>query len=148
MADKHVGQLSFARIYSGPLKAGSYALNSTKDARERVGRIMKMHANKREDLDVAYAGEIVAVAGLKQVTTGDTICAESHPVILEAMDFPAPVISLAIEPKTRPDQEKLGVALGRLARRTHHSASRLTRRLIRRLFPEWANCILKSSLIA
>jgi elongation factor G len=115
MADKHVGQLSFARIYSGHLKAGSYVLNSTKDARERVGRIMKMHANKREDVEEAYAGEIVAVAGLKQVTTGDTICAESHPVILEAMEFPAPVISLAIEPKTRPDQEKLGVALGRLA---------------------------------
>jgi elongation factor G len=115
MADKHVGQLSFARIYSGSLKAGSYVLNSTKGAKERVGRIMKMHANKREDVDEAYAGEIVAVAGLKQVTTGDTICAESHPVILEAMEFPAPVISLAIEPKTRPDQEKLGVALGRLA---------------------------------
>ena len=82
---------------------------------ERVGRIMKMHANKREDVDEAYAGEIVAVAGLKQVTTGDTICAESHPVILEAMEFPQPVISLAIEPKTRPDQEKLGIALGRLA---------------------------------
>ncbi|MGH9938914.1 MAG: elongation factor G [Blastocatellia bacterium] len=115
MADKHVGQLSFARIYSGTLKSGSYVLNSTKDNRERVGRIMRMHANKREDVDEAYAGEIVAVAGLKQVTTGDTICAESHPVILEAMEFPAPVISLAIEPKTRPDQEKLGIALGRLA---------------------------------
>jgi elongation factor G len=115
MADKHVGQLSFARIYSGALKAGSYVLNSTRGSRERVGRIMKMHANKREDVDEAYAGEIVAVAGLKQVTTGDTICAESHPVILEAMEFPAPVISLAIEPKTRPDQEKLGIALGRLA---------------------------------
>ncbi|HEV2664071.1 MAG TPA: elongation factor G [Blastocatellia bacterium] len=115
MADKHVGQLSFARIYSGALKAGSYVINSTRDNRERVGRIMKMHANKREDVDEAYAGEIVAVAGVKQVTTGDTICAESHPVILEAMEFPAPVISLAIEPKTRPDQEKLGIALGRLA---------------------------------
>jgi len=115
MADKHVGQLSFVRIYSGTLKSGSYVLNSTRGARERVGRIMKMHANKREDVDEAYAGEIVAVAGLKQVTTGDTICAESHPVILEAMEFPAPVISLAIEPKTRPDQEKLGIALGRLA---------------------------------
>ena len=115
MADKHVGQLSFARIYSGALKAGSYVLNSTRGSKERVGRIMKMHANKREDVDEAYAGEIVAVAGLKQVTTGDTICAESRPVILEAMEFPAPVISLAIEPKTRPDQEKLGIALGRLA---------------------------------
>jgi elongation factor G len=115
MADKHVGQLSFTRIYSGTLKSGSYVLNSTKDNRERVGRIMRMHANKREDVEEAYAGEIVAVAGLKQVTTGDTICAESHPVILEAMEFPTPVISLAIEPKTRPDQEKLGIALGRLA---------------------------------
>jgi elongation factor G len=115
MADTHVGQLSFARIYSGALKAGSYVLNSTRGSKERVGRIMKMHANKREDVDEAFAGEIVAVAGLKQVTTGDTICAESHPVILEAMEFPAPVISLAIEPKTRPDQEKLGIALGRLA---------------------------------
>jgi elongation factor G len=115
MADKHVGQLSFARIYSGTLKSGSYVLNSTKDNRERVGRIMKMHANKREDVDEAYAGEIVAIAGLKQVTTGDTICAESHPVVLEAMEFPTPVISLAIEPKTRQDQEKLGIALGRLA---------------------------------
>ncbi|MEP7273032.1 MAG: elongation factor G, partial [Acidobacteriota bacterium] len=115
MADKHVGQLSFARIYSGTLKAGSYVFNSTKDSRERVGRILKMHANKREDIDEAYAGEIVAVAGLKQVTTGDTICSESHQVILEAMEFPTPVISLAIEPKTRPDQEKLSIALGRLA---------------------------------
>jgi elongation factor G len=115
MADKHVGQLSFTRIYSGSLKAGSYVLNSTKDSKERVGRIMKMHANKREDVEEAYAGEIVAIAGLKQVTTGDTICAESHPVILEAMEFPTPVISLAIEPKTRQDQEKLGVAMSRLA---------------------------------
>ncbi len=115
MADKHVGQLSFTRIYSGTLKSGSYVLNSTKDTRERVGRIMRMHANKREDVDEAYAGEIVAVAGLKQVTTGDTICSESHPVVLEAMEFPTPVISLAIEPKTRPDQEKLGVALSKLA---------------------------------
>ncbi len=115
MADKHIGQLAFTRIYSGSLKSGSYVLNSTRGSKERVGRVMKMHANKREDVDEAYAGEIVAIAGLKQVTTGDTICAESHPVVLEAMEFPAPVISLAIEPKTRPDQEKLGVALSRLA---------------------------------
>ncbi|HQR33812.1 MAG TPA: elongation factor G [Blastocatellia bacterium] len=115
MADKHVGQLSFVRIYSGTLKSGSYVLNSTKDNKERVGRIMKMHANKREDVEEAYAGEIVAVAGLKQVTTGDTICIESEPVILEEMEFPTPVISLAIEPKTRQDQEKLGIAMGRLA---------------------------------
>ncbi len=115
MADKHVGQLSFARIYSGTLKAGSYVFNSTKENKERVGRIMKMHANKREDVEEAYAGEIVAVAGLKQVTTGDTICDDNNVVVLEAMEFPTPVISLAIEPKTRQDQEKLGIALGRLA---------------------------------
>src|ERR1041384_3103364 len=115
MADKHVGQLSFVRIYSGTLKSGSYTLNSTRGSKERVGRIMRMHANKREDIEQASAGEIVAVAGLKQVTTGDTICEESRPVVLEALEFPAPVISQAIEPKTRPDQEKLGIGLQRLA---------------------------------
>jgi elongation factor G len=115
MADKHVGQLSFTRIYSGTLKSGSYVYNSTRENRERVGRILKMHANKREDVEEAYAGEIVAIAGLKNVTTGDTICLESNSVILEAMEFPVPVISLAIEPKTRPDQEKLGIALAKLA---------------------------------
>jgi elongation factor G len=115
MGDKHVGQLSFVRIYSGTLKAGSYTLNSTKGSKERVGRIMCMHANKREDVEQATAGEIVAVAGLKQVTTGDTICEESRPIVLEALEFPAPVISQAIEPKTRQDQEKLGIGLQRLA---------------------------------
>jgi elongation factor G len=115
MADKHVGQLSFARIYSGTLKSGSYVLNSTKDTRERIGRIMQMHANKREEVAEAYAGEIVALVGLKSGTTGDTICVESSPVILEEMIFPTPVISLAIEPKTRPDQEKLSLAMARLA---------------------------------
>ena len=115
MADKHIGQLSFARIYSGTVKSGSYTLNTTKGAKERVGRIMRMHANKREDIESASAGEIVALAGLKQVTTGDTICDESHPVILEALEFPAPVIAQAIEPKTRQDQEKLGIGLQRLA---------------------------------
>jgi elongation factor G len=115
MADKHVGQLSFVRIYSGTLKAGSYTLNSTRGSKERVGRIMRMHANKREDIEAASAGEIVAVAGLKQVTTGDTICEESRPIILEALEFPAPVIAQAIEPKTRQDQEKLSIGLQRLA---------------------------------
>ncbi len=115
MTDKHVGQLSFVRIYSGTLRSGSYTLNSTRDVKERVGRIMRMHANKREDIEQASAGEIVAVAGLKQVTTGDTICEESRPVILEALEFPAPVISQAIEPRTRQDQEKLGTGLQKLA---------------------------------
>src|SRR5687768_8715546 len=115
MADKHLGQLSFVRIYSGTIKSGSYAYNSAKDTKERVGRLLRMHANKREDIDEASAGEIIAIGGMKQVTTGDTVCDENKPVILEAIDFPAPVIRVAVEPKTRADQDKLGVALGRLA---------------------------------
>src|SRR5437763_6402356 len=115
MADKHLGQLSFVRIYSGTIKSGSYAYNSAKDSRERVGRLMRMHANKREDIEVASAGEIIAIGGMKQVTTGDTICDENKPIILEAIEFPAPVIRVAVEPKTRADQDKLGIALGRLA---------------------------------
>src|SRR5256885_17267369 len=115
MGDKHLGQLSFVRIYSGTIKSGSYAYNSAKDTRERVGRLMRMHANKREDIDSASAGEIIAIGGREQVTTGDTICDENKPIILEAIEFPAPVIRVAVEPKTRADQDKLGVALGRLA---------------------------------
>jgi elongation factor G len=115
MADKHLGQLSFVRIYSGTIKAGSYAFNSVKNSKERVGRLMRMHANKREDIEEASAGEIIAIGGMKQVTTGDTICDDNKPVILEAMEFPTPVIRVAVEPKTRQDQDKLGVALGRLA---------------------------------
>jgi len=115
MADKHLGQLSFVRIYSGTTKAGSYAYNPVKDAKERVGRLMRMHANKREDIEDASAGEIIAIGGMKQVTTGDTICDENKPIVLEAMEFPAPVIRVAVEPKTRQDQDKLGVALNRLA---------------------------------
>src|SRR3989442_4935351 len=115
MADKHLGQLSFVRIYSGTIKSGSYAYNAAKDTRERVGRLMRMHANKREDIEAASAGEIIAIGGMKQVTTGDTICDENKPVMLEAIEFPAPVIRVAVEPKTRADQDKLGIALGRLA---------------------------------
>ena len=115
MADKHLGQLSFVRIYSGTIRAGSYAYNPIKDTRERVGRLMQMHANKREDIEDASAGEIVAIGGMKQVTTGDTVCDENKPIILEKMEFPAPVIRVAVEPKTRQDQDKLGVALDRLA---------------------------------
>jgi elongation factor G len=115
MADKHLGQLSFVRIYSGKIKAGSYAYNPTKDSKERVGRLMRMHANKREDIEEASAGEIIAIGGMKQVTTGDTICDEAKPIILEAMEFPTPVVRVAVEPKTRQDQDKLGTALSRLA---------------------------------
>jgi len=115
MSDKHLGQLSFVRIYSGTIKAGSYAYSPTKDTKERVGRLMRMHANKREDIDEASAGEIIAIGGMKQVTTGDTVCDDNKPIILERMEFPAPVIRVAVEPKTRQDQDKLGVALNRLA---------------------------------
>jgi elongation factor G len=115
MADKHLGQLSFVRIYSGTIKAGSYAYNPGKGTKERVGRLMRMHANKREDIEDASAGEIIAIGGMKQVTTGDTVCDETKPIILEKMEFPAPVIRVAVEPKTRQDQDKLGVALNRLA---------------------------------
>ena len=115
MADKHLGQLSFVRIYSGTVKKGSYAYNSVKGSKERVGRLLRMHANDREDIDEASAGEIIAIGGMKQVTTGDTVCDENKPIILEAMEFPAPVIRVAVEPKTRADQDKLGTALSRLA---------------------------------
>jgi elongation factor G len=115
MADKHLGQLSFVRIYSGTVSGGSYVFNSVKGTKERVGRLMRMHANKREDIETASAGEIIAIGGMKQVTTGDTVCDENKPIILEAMEFPAPVIRVAVEPKTRADQDKLGTALSRLA---------------------------------
>jgi elongation factor G len=115
MTDPFVGQLTFFRVYSGVMNAGSYIYNATKDNKERVGRILKMHANKREDIDVVQAGDIAAAVGLKNTTTGDTLCDPSHPVILESMEFPEPVISVAIEPKTKADQEKLGSSLAKLA---------------------------------
>ena len=115
MADKHLGQLAFVRIYSGTVNSGSYVTNTIKDSKERVGRLMLMHANKREDVDTASAGEIVAIGGMKNTTTGDTISDESKPIILESMDFPEPVVRVAVEPKTRQDQDKMGIALNRLA---------------------------------
>ncbi|MGI8698565.1 MAG: elongation factor G, partial [Mycobacteriales bacterium] len=115
MSDKYLGKLTYIRIYSGRLAKGSAVENSTKGRKERIGRILQMHANNQEDRDAAIAGQIVAVVGLKQTTTGDTLCDPAAPVILESMSFPAPVISVAIEPKTKADQEKLGVAIQRLA---------------------------------
>ena len=112
--DPHVGKLTFFRVYSGKIEAGSYIYNSTKDIRERVGRILLMHSNQREEIKEAFAGEIVALVGLKDTSTGDTLCDESKPIVLEKISFPEPVISLAIEPKTKSDQEKLGFALKRL----------------------------------
>ena len=115
MADPFVGKLAFFRVYSGTLNSGSYVLNATKEKKERVGRILQMHANKREELDKVYSGDIAAAVGFKLTSTGDTICDEQHPVILESMEFPEPVIELAIEPKTKAGQGKLGESLAKLA---------------------------------
>src|SRR5688500_654871 len=113
--DPFVGKLTFFRVYSGVLDSGSYVYNSTKDKRERVGRLLQMHANKREEITEVRAGDIAAAIGLKDTRTGDTLCSEENPLILEAMKFPAPVIDVAIEPKTKADQDKLAIALQKLA---------------------------------
>ena len=115
MTDPYVGRLCFFRVYSGTLNTGSAVLNATKGKRERVGRLLQMHANHREDLETVYSGDIAAVVGLKNTTTGDTLCDEKHPIILESMEFPEPVIRVAIEPKTKAGQEKMGIALAKLA---------------------------------
>src|SRR4029077_15978365 len=115
MSDQHLGKLTYIRIYSGTLEAGKQVLNSTKGRRERVGKIYQMHANKREERPFAIAGQIVAVMGLKDTTTGDTLTDQARQVILESMTFPAPVINVAIEPRTKGDQDKLGIAIQRLA---------------------------------
>jgi elongation factor G len=115
MDDPFVGTITFCRVYSGKIESGANVINSTRDKKERVGRMLLMHANNREDIKEAYAGDIVALAGLKDVRTGDTLCDPGKPVILEKMEFPEPVIEIAIEPKTKADQEKLGIALAKLA---------------------------------
>ena len=115
MTDPYVGKLTFFRVYSGTLQSGSYVYNSTKGKKERIGRILQMHANNRKEIDVVYSGDIAAAVGLKDTTTGDTLCDESKPIILESMEFPDPVISVAVEPSTKNDQEKMGVALQKLA---------------------------------
>lgn len=115
MADPFVGKLAFFRVYSGTLKSGSYVYNSTKDKKERIGRILQMHANRREEIEEVYSGDIAAAVGLKDTTTGDTLCDEKHAIILESMEFPDPVIEIAIEPKTKAGQDKMGLALAKLA---------------------------------
>ena len=114
-ADPFVGKLCYFRVYSGTLSAGATVYNSVKDSNERIGRILQMHANHRQDIDIVYAGDIAAAIGVKNTTTGDTLCDEKHPVILESMEFPEPVIRVAIEPKTKAGQEKMGIALAKLA---------------------------------
>jgi elongation factor G len=115
MTDPYVGRLTFFRVYSGVLSAGSYVVNATKGKRERVGRILQMHANSRQEISEVHSGDIAAAVGLKDTTTGDTLCDEKNPVILESMNFPEPVIQLAVEPKTKADQDKMGIALQKLA---------------------------------
>ena len=138
MTDPFVGKLAFIRVYSGTLTSGSYVLNATKDKKERVGRILQMHANKRQELDKVYAGDIAAAVGLKLTTTGDTICDEQHPVILESMEFPEPVIELAIEPTSKAGQQKLGESLAKL------SVPIRIRKPGRPSSPGWGNSIWKS----
>ena len=115
MTDPFVGKLSFFRVYSGTATAGSYVLNSSKGKKERFGRIVQMHANSRKEIDQVWAGDIAAAVGLKVTTTGDTLCDEKDPIILESMEFPEPVIELSLEPKTKADQDKMGLALAKLA---------------------------------
>ncbi|MGL4589637.1 MAG: elongation factor G [Mycoplasmatales bacterium] len=115
MTDPYVGKLSFFRVYSGTLNAGSYVTNATKGKKERIGRLLQMHANTREEIDIVYSGDIAAAVGLKDTTTGDSLCDEKHPIVLESMNFPEPVISVAIEPKTKADQDKMGLALSKLS---------------------------------
>lgn len=121
MSDPYVGKLTFLRVYSGVLHAGSYVYNSTKNKKERVGRLLHMHANHREDVDAVYAGDICAAIGLSNTTTGDTLCDENHPIVLESMEFPEPVIQVAIEPKTKADQEKMVLHCKDLQKKTQHS---------------------------
>src|SRR5215469_2838710 len=109
MSDPYVGTLTFLRVYAGVMTTGSYVYNSVKGKKERIGRLLKMHANKREEIKEVYAGDIAAAVGLRDCTTGDTVCNEGRPIILESIEFPEPVISLAIEPKTKADQERLGL---------------------------------------
>ena len=115
MTDPFVGRITFVRVYTGTLKSGSYVLNSVSGQKERIGRLLQMHANNRTEIDEIPAGNIGAVIGLKDTKTGDTLCDETHPIVLERMNFPEPVISISVEPKTKADQEKMGVALNKLA---------------------------------
>ena len=141
MNDPFVGSLTFCRVYSGVLEAGTSAYNTVKENKERVGRMLLMHANHREDVKEARAGDIIAVAGLKNVTTGDTLCDSENPIILERMEFPDPVIEVAVEPKTKADQEKMGVALGRLAKEDLLLELLQMMIVVKQLLREWANYI-------
>ena len=139
MADPYVGKLAFFRVYSGTLESGSYVFNSTKGKKERIGRILQMHANTRKEIDMVYAGDIAAAVGLKDTTTGDTLCDEKNPVILESMEFPEPVISVAVEPKTKADQEKWVQLLLVWQKKILLSKFVLMKKQVKLLSPVWAN---------
>ena len=145
MADPYVGKLAFFRVYSGTLDSGSYVYNSTKGKKERVGRILQMHANKREDIEKVYSGDIAAAVGLKVTTTGDTLCDEKHEIILESMEFPDPVIEIAIEPKQRLDRKKWVLLWQNWQKKTLRSRHIRTRIPDRRSSQVWVNFIWKSS---
>ena len=145
MTDPFVGKLAYFRVYSGVMNSGSYVLNATKDKKERVGRILQMHANKRHELEKVYSGDIAAAIGFKFSTTGDTICDEQHPVILESMEFPEPVIDIAIEPKTKAGQDKMGELLQNWLRRIRPSVLIQTKRLVRQSSLVWASSIWRLS---
>jgi elongation factor G len=148
MTDPFVGSLTFVRIYSGVLASGAQVLNTIKNNRERIGRMLQMHANHREDIKEARAGDIVALAGLKHTTTGDTLSDPAHPVVLERMEFPDPVIEIAVEPKTKSDQEKMGQALARLATEDPSFRVSSIRRADKPSSRGWANSISRSSSTA
>ena len=144
--DPFVGKICFFRVYSGTLEKGSYVLNSCKGKRERMGRILQMHANHREDLDIVYSGDIAAAVGLQNTTTGETLCDEKHPIILESMDFPEPVIRVAIEPKTKAGQEKMGIALAKLAEEDPTFKTYTDEETGQTIIAVWVNFTLKLSL--
>ena len=148
MVDPYVGQLVFVRVYSGVLEAGSYVYNSTKGKQERIGGLMKMHANKREDVKEIQAGDIGAVIGLKNTATGDTLCDISQSVVLEAMTFPEPVMAIAIEPKTKADSDKLGMSLSKISREDPTFRYELTKKPVKPSFLVWASYTSKFSWTA
>jgi elongation factor G len=148
MSDKHVGHLTYLRVYSGTMKTGDQVLNVRRDRKERVGRLLQMHANKRQEIADAAAGDIIAAVGFKSVSTGDTLCDPRHPIALEAMQFPEPVISIAIEPKTQADMDRLGDSLDRLAQEDPSFRVATDPRRARRSSRAWASCTSRSSATA
>ena len=144
MSDPFVGKLTYLRVYSGTLEKGTTLLNSLRDRKERIGRILQMHANHREDRDAVYTGDIVAVVGLKSTTTGDTLCDTAHPILLESLEFPEPVIHVAVEPKTKADQDKRRTRCSPSARRTRRSGSAPTPRRARPSSQAWASSTSRS----